>query len=983
MNRKTALIIQGCFSNFEESIQLTMKKLILIATLFTSAFSLSQGTVKGVVVDGESKETIINATVQVLGTSKGAVTDFDGNFSFQLNAGTYDLKISFISYDSVLVKNIEVKNNETVTVADILLFEKSEEMEVFTVVADQIRNTENFLDVQKMNETKMIDGITSGKIKETGDGTAGEAAKRITGVSVDGGKYIYVRGLGDRYTKTTLNGVSIPGLDPDRNTVQMDIFPTNLISNIIISKNFTADLAPDFAGGAINIETTAFPEEKIFDVSFGMSYNPQMHFNDEFLSYEGGKTDFLGFDDGTRSLPAQAKSNNIPTPISGASSGEVYDFVNSFNKELGAQQQTSLTDYSLALTFGNQFDLNKKKSQRISYIFSASYKSEYKYYDDVSYGEYQKSLASDETELKYATTQNGQIGERQFLIGLLGGVAYKSNNDNIKLTAMRMQNAEKRAAQFDIDNNGEAVGQSGYIAGSDNLEFNQRALTNILLEGEHFRKESVWEINWKISPTFSTSEDPDIRKTAFTFTPVDTFFSAGAGGNPTRIWRNLNEMNLASKIDLTRKYIHREKEGNLKFGFSRLYKSRDYEILFYDVQFFGSQNWESSDPNKVLDYENIYTQGGNNIYFQSGNKNPNPNSYSSSVNNLAMYVSNEYMLTKKLNTIIGLRAENYVQRHTGRDQLFASGDETNGTNLDDTKVLESFDLFPSVNLIYKVKEKQNLRFSYGRTIARPSFKELSFAQILDPISNRIFNGSLFKYADWDGNLQETRIDNIDVRWELFSKPGQMISVSGFYKFFDKPIELVRIPEQQTSTEYQPRNVGDGMVLGLEFEFKTQLDFVSTEKNKVSLSGNLILVNSQITMTDAEFNARKGYEKEGQTINNTRQMAGQSPYVVNGGITYSNTESDIQAGLFYNVKGPTLYIVGAGLFPDIYTDPFHSLNFTFSKKMGAEKRTNISFKASNLLGDNNYNYYSSFGAENQTYSEYSIGRTFSVGVSHKF
>lgn len=968
---------------FQELIKYQMKKLYFIALLLTSSLVYSQGTISGTVFDGETGETIINATVQVLGTSKGAVTDFDGNFSFKLKSDTYDLKISFISYETILVKKVFVANNETTILEEIKIDQKSEEMAVFTVVGEQVRNTEGALDIIKMNDVKMLDGITSDKIKLTGDGTAGEAAKRITGVSVDGGKYIYVRGLGDRYTKTTLNGVSIPGLDPDRNSLQMDIFPSNLISNIIVSKNFTADLSPDFAGGAINIETTAFPDKKVFDVSFGVSYNPQMHFNNEFLSYEGGNTDFLGFDNGTRSLPTNANSNNIPTPISGASKEEVYDFVTSFDKELGAKQQTSLTDYSLALTFGNQFDLKNQKSKRISYIMSASYKSEYKFYDNVTYGEYQKSLESSDTELKYATVQNGQIGERQFLIGLLGGIAYKTNEDQLKFTAMHLQNAEKRAAQFNIDNNGEAVGQSGYIASSDNLEFNQRGLTNFLLEGEHIREKSNWEINWKLSPTFSSSEDPDIRKTAFTNAPLDTFFSAGAGGNPTRIWRNLNEMNLAAKVDLTKKYSFREKEGKLKFGFSEIYKSRDYEILFFDVQFFGGQNWTNSNPNKVLDQENLYTQGGNNIYFQSGNKNPNPNSYESSVNNIGLYVSNEYMLSKKLNTIVGLRAENYVQRHTGRDQLYASGDEFNGTNLEDEKVLESFDLFPSVNLIYKVKEKQNLRFSYGRTIARPSFKELSFAQILDPISNRIFNGSLFKYADWDGNLQETRIDNLDVRWELYKKVGQMISVSGFYKFFDKPIELVRIPEQQTSTEYQPRNVGDGMVLGLEFEFKTNIEMISSEKNIFSLSGNLILVNSQITMTDAEYNSRNGYIKKGESITNKRQMAGQSPFVVNCGIMFTNKESEIQSGLFYNVKGPTLYIVGAGLFPDIYTDPFHSLNFSINKKIGKDKRTKIDFKVSNLLGDNNYNYYSSFEAENQPYSEFNIGRTVSVGVSHKF
>lgn len=961
-----------------------MKNLLLLIFTIASFISFSQeGTLRGKVYDAETGETIYGVTVVVDSTTNGASTDLDGMFSFSLKPGTYNIKVSFISYQTTIIKNVVIKANEVTVMADIKLGEKVNQMAEFNVIAEEVRDTEGALDIIKMNSSTMLDGITSSKIKLIGDGTAAEAAKRITGVSLVGGKYIFVRGLGDRYTKTTLNGVEIPGLDPDRNSLQMDIFPTNLISNIIVSKNFTADLPPDFAGGAINIETIAFPDEKIFDVSFGVSYNPSMHFNKNFLSYEGGKTDFLALDDGTRALPSGAKSANIPTPISGASDEEVFKFIKSFNNELGARKQISLTDYSLSLTVGNQLELKNDSKKRIGYVLSGSYKSEYKYYNDVIYGEYQKNIASDDYEMRYATTQKGQIGEQQILIGLLGGLAYKTNTTKIKLTTMHLRSSDKRAAQITIDNNGEAVGQSGYIAGSDNLEFNQRSLTNILLNGQHYFDKSKWEIDWKLSPTFSSSEDPDVRKTAFTFTPLDTFFSAGAGGNPTRIWRSLSEINLVAKVDFKKEYSFKEKEGMLKFGVNQIYKARSYEILFFDVQFFGGQSWTSSDPSKVLDDENLYTQGGNNIYFQSGNKDPNPNAYLSNINNTGFYVSNEFNIFKKLKTILGLRVENYVQRHTGRDQLFASGDVQNGTNLDNSIVLESIDLFPTANFIYKIQEKQNLRFSYGRTIARPSFKELSFAQILDPISNRIFNGSLFKYADWDGNLQETRIDNIDVRWELYKSVGQMISVSGFYKFFDKPIELVRIPEQQTSTEYQPRNVGDGMILGVEFEFKKNLGFLGKKMEAVNLNGNLILVKSQITMTDAEFNSRKGYVKDGEELDNKRQMAGQSPYVINVGLTYTNVDAAIQSGIFYNVKGPTLSIVGAGLFPDIYVDPFHSLNFSINKKFGEDKRTKIDVKVSNILGDKVFSYYSSFRAQDQPFISYNIGRTFSVGVSHKF
>jgi outer membrane receptor protein involved in Fe transport len=381
--------------------------------------------------------------------------------------------------------------------------------------------------------------------------------------------------------------------------------------------------------------------------------------------------------------------------------------------------------------------------------------------------------------------------------------------------------------------------------------------------------------------------------------------------------------------------------------------------------------------------ENIFPSEDNNIYYQSGNNTPNPNAYSSNVSNTAAYVSNDLRLNKRWRTILGVRAENYMQRHTGRDQRWASGDTINGNNLDNEKVLDALDFFPSINVIFSANENQNIRGSYTKTIARPSFKELSYAQILDPITNRIFNGSLFTYGNWDGNLVETRIDNLDLRWESFREDGQMFSVSAFYKKFDKPIEMVRIPEQQTSTEFQPRNVGDGEVVGVELEARKNLGFIAPTLNKILFNVNVTMVQSQIEMTELEFNSRKQYEKVGQTIENTREMAGQSPYVINAGFTYTNDSLGFDAGLFYNVKGPTLYIVGAGLFPDIYFESFHSLNFSVSKKFGEEKRSSIDFRISNLLNDAWEYNYQSYEATPQTFSRMSPGRAFSIGFSHKF
>lgn len=960
--------------------------LIFILLILGLTVHAQKGTVRGTILDGSNADAIIGGSIVVNELGTGTITDLDGKFELKLDPGTYSLTVSYIGFENITISDVEVKASDVLILADVLLGEGTLEIEEVVVKAKAIKTTETALLTVKKSSAVMLDGISAAKMALIGDGNAVDAAKRVTGVSVEGGKYVYVRGLGDRYIKTTLNGVDIPGLDPDKNTLQMDIFPTNLINNIIVSKNFTADMPADFTGGLVNVEMKDFPEDKVFSVSLGVGYNPAMHLNSNYLGYDGSSTDFLGFDNGQRALPTASDKFNIPTPISGASDQEVTSFVKSFDSQLQAQRQTSLMDLSGSVSYANQISLGKNdnsiNSPKLGYLFSLSYKSDYKYFDDVTYGEYQRNREADNFEMRYATEQTGEFGQRGILIGGMGGVAYKTRNNKIRLMLMHLQNGESRAGKFDIINDGEAVGQSGYFATSDNLEYNQRALSNLLLNGTHVMPEKDWEIDWRISPTISRSSDPDIRKTAFTITPVDTFFSAGAGGNPSRIWRSLSEVNLTAKVDVTKKYNFGDTGGKLKFGVSQNYKDRDYEILFYDIQFFGNQSWNSNDPSQVLTDKNIFPAAQNNIYYQSGNSDPNPNQYSSNVQNTGFYVSNETTFKGNLKTIVGLRAENYVQRHTGRDQKYAGGDFENGKNFDNEIVLNDFNLFPTANLVYSITDNQNIRVGYARTIARPSFKELSFAQIIDPITNRIFNGSLFEYEQWGGVLVPTNVNNYDLRWEMFLEDGGLLSVSPFYKTFANPIELVRIPEQQASTEYQPRNVGDGSVIGAEIEVRKSLIFMSDALANFDFNGNLTIVQSTIDMTDIEFNARKNFEKEGQTVSNQRAMAGQSPYVINAGLSYNSFSNGINAGIFYNVKGPTLFIVGGGLFPDIYTQPFHSLNFSFNKKLGKDQKTSIDFQVSNILNSKIQELYQAYNAEPQPFTIMSPGTAFSIGASYK-
>jgi outer membrane receptor protein involved in Fe transport len=395
----------------------------------------------------------------------------------------------------------------------------------------------------------------------------------------------------------------------------------------------------------------------------------------------------------------------------------------------------------------------------------------------------------------------------------------------------------------------------------------------------------------------------------------------------------------------------------------------------------------TGDPDELFRPENLWPLNGvstnRGTTYEASFIPVNPNRFNATSDNASGYISSEMSLLKNFRTILGVRVENYVQRYTGQDQL--------GNNvLKNRKVLDNLDIFPSVNLIYNLSEKQNIRFSYAKTIARPSFKEMSYAEISDPISNRTFIGGLFRDANdvmgieyWDGNLVSTDINNFDLRWELFQPEGQMVSVSGFYKHFINPIEIVQYATTQKGS-FQPRNVGNGKVLGIETEFRQNLEKLGNAFKNFSLTANISVTKSQIELSLTEYTSRVENARTGQTIDKTREMAGQSPYIINSGISYTGGETGFwegfEAGFYYNVQGLTLQYVGIADRPDIYTLPFHSLNFNASMNLGKDKRTQIGFKIDNLLDDRKESVFRSFNPTDQFFTKLEPGITFQVKLS---
>ena len=974
-------------------------RLLITIPLLLPLLSLAQnGFIRGTVIDGDLGEPLFGANILIENGSGGAVTDFDGKFEISIAPGTYVLNASFIGLADIKITDVKVLSEEVTLIDNVIMKAESNQLNTFTVSANVIRNTEAAIINIKKKSASVMDGISAAKFRRIGDSDAASAIKRVTGVSVEAGKYVYVRGLGDRYTKTMLNGLDIPGLDPDRNSIQIDIFPTSLIGNMTVLKSASAEFPADFTGGIVNIETVDFPDKKIFDVSIGVGFNPEMHFNSDYLSYPGGRTDFLGFDDGTREIPT---TDPLQAPVRELSSyfskEEIKNFSDKFSKNLAVEKNPSFMDYNFSTTIGNQKKLNEK--YRLGYFASINYRKEQRHYDDFEVGEYQKNVDQTKTELAYVTVQRGAKSTDNVLLGAIGGIALKTANSSIKLSVLHLQNGENTASLFSVDNNGgsEVAGQSGYVGIAHNLQYNQRSISNLLLHGKHILKDKAWEINWKVSPTLSSLEDPDIRKAGLTtgLPGTDSIVNAGETGFPKRIWRDLDESSLNTKIDFTRNYKYRGKSARFKFGSSISVKNRDYSIIEYNLNAPLSPVVNGGVNSMVAD-SNFWPNGSSFFYTNSilpvqvGSSliaRQNPNEYNSRSANIGTYVSNEFKPFFKTKVILGLRVESFQQWHTGRNQTYATTshlpeNQRSGLSLDDDLVLNAIDLFPSANIIYALSDDQNLRLSYAKTIARPSFKELSYAQIYDPLTDRMFNGALSPSQDWDGNLVETRIDNIDIRWEWFAKKAQLLSISAFFKNFDDPIELTQIQLNATSQEFQPKNVGQGRVIGAEFEFRKNFEFLNPKLEKLTWSGNLTLVQSQINMTEYEFQLRKRNLRGGETVKNTRTMAGQAPYLINSGLTYVVDNKNLDLGLFYNVQGPSIIVVGGSIYSDVYSEPFHSLRFNISKKLDKEGKKRVKIGVSNILNDDREQFYKAYESTDKVYTKFSPGVAFSASFSYK-
>ena len=936
-----------------------MKKTLIALILLSTNFTFSQSVITGKVIDGEFNELLPFANVLLLTAEgeniDGTSTDFDGAFTFEVLKGTYILEFSFVGYDSKRITDVIVGQNEEYTLTATLL-PASNSLDEVIVTTTAKNNTEASVLLIQKRAVNLIDGLSAQSIQKTGDSDLASAIKRIPGVSVQDGKFVYVRGLGDRYSKTLLGGLEVPGLDPDKNTLQLDIFPTNLLDNILISKSASADLNSDFTGGIVDVILKDFSVLPEYSFSIRGSYNPDMNLNDNFIGNENEAFNFLGFDNGYFDNPLSSKQE-IPFPETFNIGQSVLTrfLTQKLEATMDASRFQSFLNYSIGATASNQYNLSDTKS--IGYIASLSLKRDYEYYESFFNGTVEKENIN--KPLEPYSEQVGEFGQVKNLGSALLGISLKTTNSKYKLNLLAIKSGESGA----IKGNYKEFIENPYNGDASILTYTDRNILSLPFSSQHIFNGGNSSLDIKIAPSIARVYDKDFKKTVFEIAPNgNKLISPNTTQNPTRLWRSLKEDVISSKIQYNLDLKGEKIQGKIKFGSSFTYKQRDFETDDYRIAYRGLSSVLGGDANNILAPNFIYDLDTNQGSYIKGDF-QRTNQYESSGQTFAGYISSELILSDKWKSTIGLRFENYLVKYTGEN--------IEAIKFNNEKLIDTKDLYPSLNVIRTINDDRNLRISYSKTTARPTFKEISAAQIYDPITERYFVGN--------PDVNPTYINNFDLRYESYSDGNQIFAISTFYKQFIDPIEITAFDANQPSV-FIVRNNEEASVYGIELEYRK--DILNNDNHKLSLNLNTSVIQSIQTMSDAEYQGRliSNPDKE---IDDSRELQGQSPYLINLGLVYNLFEKNIEIGSYYNVQGKTLEVVGIGNLPDVYTLPFHNLNLNISKSFGKNLDQSLTFKAENLLNSKRESEYDYYNIETSPFSIYNPGQSFSLGYSIKF
>lgn len=941
-----------------------------LLALSVTAQDKTTGSIQGVIIDDKTAETVPFAEIRLLPENKPTQSDLDGKYVFSgLQPGLYTIKVSSNDYPGEIititdidvkantVSTIDVRMNTTVTAETDTVVHNAVDGEV-VITATKNRESIGIFYLEQKNAPNFSDGTSAEIIKRSPDKTAGEAIRRINGASIQDNKFVIIRGLNDRYNAAFLNGGPLPSSESDRKAFSFDIFPSNMLDNILISKTATPDQPAEFAGGLITINTKSVPDKKFYSISCGTGYNTITTFKDQ-KSYEGGKLDWLGFDDGTRkissAIPAQL---SFPTGITQQA-------------ELAKQVSTdwTLTDKQFSPNYNLQFaaGFTPKIGKRVlGVIASLTYNRTFNY-NETTRRSYANSVGSGNAS-QMESDYLDKVYSEQVLGGALLNLSYRINEANsISFKNIYSINSDDRL----INRTGEIgpLDANPILLRSNARWFTSNSIYSGQINGDHLLKKTRMRINWLVSYSSVKRSIPNLRRSAYTRykyindptdpNPYDTVYSAnisatnvGPSYGGGMFFSQNNESSLSSRVDFTYPVLlFGSVKTDLKLGGMVQFRDRSFEARQLGYTRYGiaggsidfDQNLLYLPEDQIFAPENMGliqpASGGSNgvggFKLTDGTKNSDSYTAKSLLN--AGYFMMDNRFKNDMRLVWGVRTEYFNQ------QLTAIRDDKSELNLNTFKL----DILPSVNYVYAITKKQNFRLSYSQTLNRPEYRELAPFAFYDFNTNFVVSGN--------DSLQRARIHNADMRYEYFPGRGQIFSATVFYKHFTNPIE--QISRADVTSEISYKNVPTAQNYGLELEARSLLSSIIKSDTGSFFDQLTVYANLAIIRSSVDVSGVVG------SIGDSRPLQGQSPYVFNAGLYYNNEQYDWSATVSLNRVGPRIAIVGNVNEPDLWENARTFLDLQLSKSF-MDGRAEFKLNVSNILAQKQEFYQNTNASESQ-------------------
>lgn len=885
---------------------------------------VSVGAVNGQIRDSEKNQPVEGARIFVKGSSVEAVSNAAGQFSLELPEGKWAISVIHPDYTTATQPDVAVSADGQSEV-EFQLLPASVVLEDFVITVPHVEGSVASVLNERRESAAMSDAVSAEDISKSGAGDAAGAAQRVVGVTIVDGKFVYVRGLGERYTNSLLNGSPMPSPEPDKATVPLDLLPTQVIKSIDIAKTSTPDFPADFAGGSVRIETITVPEEPIFGISLKTGYNSQSTFR-ERPAFPTGSTDFLGFDDGMRRLPDSAPPDyflrrGVRKPDDErVSREEVTEAAPDFNTPVTPHEKRNLPDLGGSIIWGRSFPLGE--DAKLGTLASLTYSRKPTLRQEII-----RESRPRDGDLIAGIDGEATTATDTVRWGAFGSVALEFlENHEISLIGLRSQIADDQTRHFAFfhtnnDGNYETIRN----------EYTSRSLEFAQLRGKHtFPITFNTQLDWRLSLGRALLARPDTRDVVYFKGGSSENFSYAPGTESGRhFYADMVENSRAAYFDVTQPIVEGDLEKKFKLGGGinhrgRLFKARRFSFSSTDsdASVCGPE-FDVSCPEDLFTDENI--ENGV-LVLQEDTR--DTDAYTAVADVLAGYAMADFKLFKPLRFIGGVRVEKTDQVVSAYNQFDPEDDEG-----PDEGRFESTDLLPSAAVVYAMTEWLEFRAAGSRTVARPQLREMGPFSFSDYFGGATVNGN--------PDLVHTKILNADLRADIFPSPSEVISFSVFAKDFTDPIEPVLIPGASQAIQTFS-NANGAFLYGLELEARKDLAFVSPMLEYFGVMGNLTLATSKIDIEQTGIDASG---EVGFITTTERPMVNQAPYVINLALDFE-VPDQTQMRLLYNVSGKQIVAIGTSGLSDAYLQPRHSLDFTFSQPL--TERLKLGGSVNNIL-----------------------------------